>query len=173
MLECAFQRQELFGDEFMCLAHADHPSVKYRLTFKQYVDNTHVLFTPPGRGERLLDEALKKQRIKRQIALRVSYIHNIPYILSRTPHIVTILAKFAATLHRSIVDSDAAHSDAIYLRLHAPPVTLLALRVMQYWHRAAHRDPAHPWLRRVIRNITPGCSKICSENDSKRRFLYQ
>ena len=77
------------------------------------------------------------------------YIHNIPHILSRTPQ-----AKFAAALHRSILDSDAAPGDAIYLRLHAPPVTLPALQVTQYWHRVVNRDPAHPWLRRMVHDIT-------------------
>ena len=147
-------RQELFVDEFMCLVNADHPTIKRRLTLKQYLSNAHVLFAPQGRGDRLLDEALKKQRIERRVALRVPHIHSIPHILSRTPHIVTIPAKFAATLHRTVADPDAAPGDAMHLRLHAPPVKLPTLQVMQYWHRAVHRDPAHQWLRRVVRDIT-------------------
>ena len=134
-------QEELFVDEFVCLVSALHSAIGRRMTLDQYVKHAHVLFAPQGRGDRLLDEALKKQRIERQVALRVPHIQSIPLILSKTPYIVTIPAKFAAA------------SKLADLRLLTPPMELPALQVMQYWHQAVHQDPAHQWLRRLINEI--------------------
>jgi DNA-binding transcriptional LysR family regulator len=59
----AFQ-QELFVDAFVCVVSASHPVIKRRITLKQYLEHAHVLFAPQGRGDRLLDEELRKQRIE-------------------------------------------------------------------------------------------------------------
>ena len=134
-------RQELFVDAFVCVVSAIHPTIRSRMTLKQYTDQAHVLFAPQGRGDRLLDEALRKERIERRVALRVPNLHSIPPILSKTPYIVTMPRKFAAMLERDD------------LRLLKPPVDLPDLQVMQYWHRAVHEDPAHQWLRRLVHRI--------------------
>jgi len=134
-------QQELFVDEFVCVVSATHPAIKRRLTLNQYLKQSHVLFAPQGRGDRLLDEALRKQRVERRVALRLPHIQSIPHILHRTPHIVTIPAKFAATMDRA------------GLRPLTPPVDLPSLQVMQYWHQAVHQDPAHRWLRHLVHEI--------------------
>ncbi len=137
-------QEELFVDEFVCVVSADHPVIRRSLTLNQYVKHAHVLFAPQGRGDRLLDEALKKQRLERQVALRVPHIQSIPLILSNTPYIVTIPAKFAAASRQA------------NLRVMAPPMELPALQVMQYWHQAVHQDPAHQWLRHLVNEIAKG-----------------
>jgi DNA-binding transcriptional LysR family regulator len=137
-------QEELFVDEFICVVSVHHPKIKRRMTINQYVTHTHVLFAPQGRGDRLLDEALRKQRIERRVALRVPHIQSIPLILSNTPYIVTIPAKFAAASQRAD------------LRLLAPPMDLPALQVMQYWHQAVHQDPAHQWLRHLVNEVAKG-----------------
>jgi len=134
-------QQELFVDTFVCVISASHPTIRRRVTLKQYTEHPHVLFAPQGRGDRLLDESLRKQRIERTVSVRVPHIQSIPRLLSNTPYIVTIPAKFAAALE---------HPDVRVLR---PPVDLPTLQVMQYWHRAVHEDPAHQWLRRLVHDI--------------------
>jgi DNA-binding transcriptional LysR family regulator len=136
----AFQ-QELFVDAFVCVVSASHPVIKRRITLKQYLEHAHVLFAPQGRGDRLLDEALRKQRIERRVAVRVPHIQSIPAILSDSPYVVTVPAKFAAALNRPD------------LRLLNPPTDLPALQVMQYWHQAVHQDPAHKWLRHLVHEV--------------------
>ena len=136
----AFQ-QELFVDAFVCVVSDGHPTIRRRMTLKQYTKHAHVLFAPQGRGDRLLDEALRKQRIARRVALRVPHIQSIPPILSQTRYSVTMPEKFATILRRTD------------LRLLKPPVDLPDLQVMQYWHRAVHEDPAHQWLRRQVYGI--------------------
>ena len=137
-------QQELFADHFVCVVSAAHPAVKRRISLVQFRRHAHVLFAPQGRGDRLLDEALRKQHIERRVALRVPHIQSIPHILGKTPYIVTIPAKFAAALDRTD------------LRLLNPPVALPTLQVMQYWHQAVHQDPAHQWLRRLVHQIAQG-----------------
>ena len=133
-------RQELFSDEFVCLVASDHPTIKRRLTLKQFSTLPHVVFAPHGGGDRLVESALKRLRIERHIALRVPRIHAIAPLLHHTPYIATVPAKFAAL----------AGSDLKQLK---PPIDLPALHVMQYWHETLHRDPAHRWLRQQLHEL--------------------
>ncbi|NKB70135.1 MAG: LysR family transcriptional regulator [Candidatus Latescibacteria bacterium] len=132
---------ELFVDEFVCLVSRDHPAISERIELEQYLQYPHVLFAPQGRGDRLLDQALKKRRVQRQVALRVSHIQSIPPVLGKTPYIVTMPAKFATALQRRDV------------RVLAAPVELPQLQVMQYWHEAVQHDQAHGWLRQLVHGL--------------------
>ena len=134
-------QQVLFVDQFACAARCDHSAISPPLAMEQYLECRHVVFAPQGRGDRLLDEALRRRRIERKVALRVPHILAIPPILKSTPFIVTLPRRLGDALD----DAD--------LQFLEPPLDLPPLPVMQYWHEAMHRDPAHRWLRGAIQEI--------------------
>jgi len=130
-------QQRLFEDEFVCLVSNSHPEIQQEITLQQYLDASHVLFSPRGKEDRL-EKSLKKLGIKRNIALQVPDIMVIPYVLKKTPFIVTFQRKLAEALKVN------------YLQILKPPVELPNIPIMQYWHEAMNNDPAHRWLRKLI-----------------------
>lgn len=130
-------QQRLYEDEFVCMVSKNHPEIQHKITHQQYLDASHILFSPQGNEDRL-EKDLKKLKIKRNVALKVPDIMVIPYVLKKTPFIVTFQRKLAEALK---VD---------YLQILKPPVDLPKIPIMQYWHEAMNNDPAHRWLRKVI-----------------------
>ena len=134
-------QQKLFEDQFICLVSQEHPEIQNKMSVEQYLKFPHVLFAPQGRGDRLLEDSLQQEGLKRKVALRIPHILVIPRVVKNTPYIVTIPRKFAEAL------------DDPSLQLLKPPIKLPQLHVMQYWHEAMHQDPAHQWLRRVVHSL--------------------
>lgn len=54
-------------------------------------------------------------------------------------------------VERSIEGNSFAKQFA--LRLFAPPIAIPAFRVVQAWHTRYDADPAHEWLRRVLKEV--------------------
>jgi DNA-binding transcriptional LysR family regulator len=130
-------QQKLFDDEFVCMVSSDHQQIRSELTLEKYQTASHIIFAPSGRKDRL-EKSLKKQGIKRNVALQVPHILVIPQILKNTPYLVTLPRKLAEAL------------DVTFLRILQPPFALPSIPVMQYWHEAMNIDPAHRWLRKMI-----------------------
>jgi len=130
-------QQKLFDDEFVCMVSSDHQQIRSELTLEKYQTASHIIFAPSGRKDRL-EKSLKKQGIKRNVALQVPHILVIPQILKDTPYLVTLPRKLAEAL------------DVTFLRILQPPFVLPSIPVMQYWHEAMNIDPAHRWLRKMI-----------------------
>ncbi|MCP4756490.1 MAG: LysR family transcriptional regulator [Proteobacteria bacterium] len=131
-------QQKLFEDEFVCMVNENHSEIQDEITLENYLKYPHVLFSPRGKGDRLVAECLKKQNLKRKVSLQVPHILVIPRVLKNTPYIVTLPRKLANAL------------DLTALQLLKPPIDLPKLPIMQYWHETMHHDPTHVWLRRMI-----------------------
>lgn len=134
-------QQVLFEDEFICLINNHHQLAGKEITLSDYTDYAHILFTTRGKGDRLIEETLRKQGIKRKIAVRLPNVLVIPKIILETPYLVTLPLKLAYSL------------DISQLEIQTPPVALPRLPIMQYWHSSQQNDPAHQWLRQCIHQI--------------------
>ncbi len=140
-LETGIYQQRLFEDRFVCMARENHGSIKRKISLDDYLRLLHIIFSPRGKNDRLVEEQLKNQGLKRNIALRVPDIMVIPGVLRKTPYIVTLPLKLAESF------------DTDQLRILEPPFELPALPIAQYWHEALHNDPAHSWLRKAIQDL--------------------
>lgn len=139
-LETGIYQQKLFDDEFVCMVSQDNGRVGRQLTMEHYRALSHIIFAPSGRTDRL-EKSLRKQGIKRHVALQVPHILVIPQILRKTPYLVTLPRKLAEAL------------DVTFLRMMKPPMELPEIPVMQYWHEALNGDPAHQWLRKIVHGL--------------------
>ena len=134
-------QQKLWVDEFVCMVSRCHPYIKTTLTQEQYLEFPHVLFAPRGKKDRIVQEELKKKGLSRTIALKSPNILVIPEIIKNTPYIITLPLLLAKLIDNS------------QLKVIKPPVNFPKLPIMQYWHEAMHNDPAHCWLRKVIKQF--------------------
>jgi DNA-binding transcriptional LysR family regulator len=133
-------RQTLMTDEFLCVV-ADGPDAPTKLTLKSYAAMDHLLISPYGGMTGYVDEALAKAGLARQVKLAVPDFALAPWLLLKTPYVLTMPERAARQL--------AIH---LPLRLLPPPVVVPAFTEYMFWHERTHTDPAHKWLRQVIKD---------------------
>jgi DNA-binding transcriptional LysR family regulator len=136
-LEAGFYQQTLFTQDWICLANRRHPRLGATLSLPQYKAESHILIAS-GTGHLLLDEALKRQRVRRRILLELPGFLGLSAILSSTD--------LLATLPRQIGETLARLGD---LKVLPCPVRVASFSVKQHWHARYHQDNANRWLRGV------------------------
>ena len=63
-------QQQLYQQDWVCLANRHHPRIHKRLGVKAYRTEGHVAITG-GTGTALLEQALVRERIERQVVLEL------------------------------------------------------------------------------------------------------
>jgi DNA-binding transcriptional LysR family regulator len=137
----------LFSDTMVCLLRAGHPLAKQSLTLDRFVALSHILVSPQGSGEAIVDVALRARGRTRRLALRVPHFLSAPLVIAESDYIVTLperLARAVAPSHRLVVKK--------------PPLPLPGFSMSQFWHARNDDDPAHQWLRGVLAEVAKGSS---------------
>lgn len=140
-LEAGFYQQTLFTQDWICLANGAHPRLGEGFNLRQYREEAHILIAS-GTGYRLLDDALKRQRVQRRILLELPGFLGLSTILASTD--------LVATLPRHIGETLAQLGG---LRVLPCPVRIPGFAVKQYWHSRYHHDPANRWLRGLCADL--------------------
>jgi DNA-binding transcriptional LysR family regulator len=135
--------ERLFHEEYVCIVRRGHPRAGKRLTLARYLELGHVLVsqTPGSAGS--VDRALARLGKTRTIAARVSHFLLVPALVAQTD--------LVAALSRRVAEPAAKH---LPLVLHAPPLALPRSTVTQVWHARVDADPAHRWLRSLVRDVS-------------------
>lgn len=134
-------QQQLYEQDWVCLANRHHPRIRKRLSVKAYRSEGHVAITA-GTGMALLDQALVRERIERQIALELPGFLGLGAIVQTTDLITT--------LPRHIGETLAQASD---LAVHACPIPVDGFAVRQHWHARYHHEAGNRWLRSVVARL--------------------
>ncbi|WAH56477.1 LysR family transcriptional regulator [Pseudomonas silvicola] len=131
-------QQVLFPQDWVCLSSPGHPRIRHRLDLALYRGEGHVQITA-GTGQRLLEAALGRHAIERQIVLELPGFLGLGAIIGTTDLI--------ATLPRHIGETLAKMHD---LTVHDCPVAIEGFSVKQHWHARYHLDSGNRWLRGVM-----------------------
>lgn len=134
-------QQQLYEQDWVCLANRHHPRIRKRLSVKAYRSEGHVAITA-GTGTALLEQALVRERIERQIALELPGFLGLGAIVQTTDLITT--------LPRHIGETLAQASD---LAVHACPIPVDGFAVRQHWHARYHHEAGNRWLRSVVARL--------------------
>ena len=141
-LEAGFYQQTLYDQDWVCLAHPDHPRIRPKsFGLKEYSREAHVGVVH-GTGVRLLESAVKRLAIERHVVLSIPGFLGLPAILSTTDLI--------ATLPRHIAETLAKIGGLRVLRC---PVPVPGFSVRQHWHARFHQDPGNRWLRGICAEL--------------------
>lgn len=139
-----FYQQSLFEQDWVCLARRDHPRIKTRLTMKGYLREGHVGIVS-GTGHRLLNAAINKLQIDREVVLDLPGFLGLSAVISSTDLLVTLPRHIGETL---------AHANG--LEVFACPFPIEKFTVKQHWHARYHRDAANRWLRGICSELFLG-----------------
>ncbi len=137
-----FVCRTLLGEEFVCIARADHPALQQTLTLEGYVALPHVLVTERGDETGAVDAALRPHGLRRRIALTLPQLLLLPRILPDSDLIATVGRRAAAII-----------GTIVPLTCQAPPVTLEPWQLTLLLSRKVANDPALDWLVRLLHEI--------------------
>lgn len=131
--------QDLLDDDFVCVMRADHPLARARMTRKRFVAHPHLLVSPGGQREGVVDRALAQLGLAREVAVTVPHFLMAPHLIAASD----LLGVLAGRIARAVAAS-------LGLVLRSPPLTLPGFTLTMAWHHRLDADPAHVWLRRLL-----------------------
>ena len=123
----------------VCLVSAKHPTIKGKISLKQFAEADHVaLFYKPS-GPGVVDTLLAQKGYTRKIAAQSPHFTSLPFIVTNTDLIATVPERMAQQFARQLK-----------LQVLPVPLDLPAFRLTLLWHQRHHSDPAHRWLRQTF-----------------------
>ncbi len=136
-----YPSQQLFSDQFVIAAAADHPEIRHAVTARQLATLPYVAYRA-GNLPSLPDANLVALGILPQVEVSTESWAVHPWLLKGTRMISVLperLARMAAT--------------AAGIRILQPPVPLGLINEAMYWHPRRTQDPAHTWLRTQLADL--------------------
>ena len=142
VLEGGFYQQTLFDEHFVCLAAADHPRVRGKLTQRAFSEEGHIVVSTAGTGHSIVDKTLAHDGIERRVMLRLSSFLGVARMVAQTDLLVIVPSRLGAAL---------ASQEPVQVLTPATP--LPTFQVKQHWHERFHADAGNVWLRRTLAEL--------------------
>jgi DNA-binding transcriptional LysR family regulator len=137
--------QALFHDRFVGVVRTDHPLSDGRITAARFAAGRHILISRRGLDRGPVDDALELAGLTRTIATMVGGFAEALALARGSDLIATVPERYTGTLR------DGLFSFAL-------PVRLTPLTISLLWHPRLDADPAHRWLRGLVRDVCGGRS---------------
>lgn len=135
--------QALFRDRFIGVVRRSHPlAITEKVTMSQYSNWPHVVASRRGVLSGPVDEALAEAGFTRRIAAIVPGFPAALAVVRNTDLIALVPASFLINL----VAPEAYFTFEL-------PIETRRITVSQMWHPRSEVDPAHRWLRQVMRDV--------------------
>jgi DNA-binding transcriptional LysR family regulator len=123
---------------FACFVGPNNPMANQALTMDQFSAAGHILVEPIGRSQDTFENFLQSRGIRRNIVVRTSHIICVPQILAKTD----LIAAMPVPLGQA---QNVWGAEPVGL-----PFELPTTAQKMYWHRIAHEDAGHQWLRQLV-----------------------
>ncbi|WP_153162870.1 LysR family transcriptional regulator [Zoogloea sp. 1C4] len=132
--------QALFRDRFIGVVREGHPLCTGEVTPARYAAGRHVLVARQGVERGPVDEALKAVGLERQVATTVGGFSTALALVRSTDLIASVPERHTGLLRAGLFSF-------------ALPVPVPEITVSMLWHPRLDGDPAHRWLRGVVRGV--------------------
>jgi len=130
----------IWDDDSVCIASGSHTSIKGSLSVEEYVDARHVAVFYKLEGPGVVDTMLAQQGYSRRSVVFVPNFATVPFLVAESDLIATVPRRVALRFR-----------NMLSLQVLPIPVIIPILRLTMLWHERTHSDPAHMWLRELIR----------------------
>ncbi len=127
------------ADDYVVVARRGHPRIGATLTMAQYLAERHVVVKPWREDKGVIDMALDRQGLRREVAVEVPSIMAAPFIVAGSDLLITLPRLAARRLESA---ADIAIFDVPF---DAPAYTLNV-----YFQRRHLGSPWHRWMREQI-----------------------
>lgn len=132
--------QALFRDRLIAVVRAEHPLARGKLTPRRYVEARHVIVSRSGFDEDAVDRRFLPDGLARQAASMVSGFAAALSLARNADLVATVPERHTAMLREGMVSLSL-------------PVPTTGFTVSMLWHPRLDADPAHRWLRGVVRDV--------------------
>jgi DNA-binding transcriptional LysR family regulator len=139
-----FSSTQLLEDPLVLMVRRKHAILSEGVTYDSLVRWPHVLVSPSGEAQGVVDEYLSRENKNRRIALTVATYLALPLALEQSDLMASVPEKLSSHIYKG--------KELITTGL---PFQHLVKSTM-VWHGRSNKDPAHTWLR---------CTMLASAKD--------
>jgi len=140
-LQTGFFQRRLLRQRYVCLLRQEHPLAGGRLTLKAFLAAEHVAIAAASSGRSMVDTAIQRLGVRRNVHLRVPHFVAVGYILQATDLIAVVPQVYAQQALTTFK-----------LTSMPCPVKIPDIAINMLWHARNHRAPDNQWLRQLIFN---------------------
>lgn len=138
-----YYRQSLFNETYLCAVRKDHPRIKKNLTQELYLSHRHLLISPSGDLNGVVDKVLAGKNLKRTVVAGIGNFHAPGPVIANSDLIITG--------PRRLIES---YSGYLPLKTFEPPFAVPGFSVTMIWHERTNKDPLRKWIRSQIKSIS-------------------
>ncbi len=135
-------RDNLVNVGYKCLFDGRRMKIRGPISMARFLDLPHLLFSPNGDLEGVVDHALAQIKKQRKVIYATSSFSVLPTLLKQVDAIAT-LPEYTA----------ARFADDYGLTVSPTPVDIPKYPTSLVWLTQLNDDPAHLWLRNIIKKI--------------------
>jgi LysR family transcriptional regulator, nod-box dependent transcriptional activator len=132
--------EQLFSDDWVCVAAADHPTVGDAITVEEYLELPHVALSFGKSASTMEEVALRHMSIDIDVRATARSFSTVYFMLQGTELIGLLPRRMAVHLSR--------YGPCKILEM---PFDIGTLSESLFWHERNDGDPAHTWLRGVLK----------------------
>jgi DNA-binding transcriptional LysR family regulator len=133
----------LFADRYVCVVSQDHEAVSTSISLEQYLALPGITY---GRGvtaiESTGDRSIHHDALSQHLRLTVESFFLMPFLVVGTPLVALVHERLARRL-----------TSAADIRIVEPLFETAAVSETMYWHPRHTSDPAHRWLRDMLKEF--------------------
>jgi len=135
--------QALFRDRFVGVVRDGHPLCEGAITAVRYAAASHIVVSRRGQEKGLIDEGLALLGLERRVATIVGDFSTALALARGSDLLAAIPERHTGVLRAGM------HTFTL-------PVATPQLTISMLWHPRLDADPAHRWLRALVRDVC-GC----------------
>jgi DNA-binding transcriptional LysR family regulator len=138
-LDALVRSQVLFEEDNVCIASRDHPSIRGKISIRQYAAASHAAVFYKTEGPGVIDTLLAQKGLARRVVVQSPHFCGVPFLVSGSDLIATVPRRLAERFARPLG-----------LQVLAVPFAMPPFRLSLLWHQRIDADPAHAWMRALV-----------------------
>jgi DNA-binding transcriptional LysR family regulator len=150
---------DLYEDRWVCIVSADNPNIGGQLTLGQLGELPWVVYLNLPTAFAPAVQQLRMLGIEPRVEVVVEGFLQLPFLVAGTNRVAFIQEQLAWRI-----------ADAAAVRILPCPFDAVPLTEAFWWHPVYREDPAHVWLRALMREAGRALAASGSPQIDRRRF---
>jgi LysR family transcriptional regulator, nod-box dependent transcriptional activator len=152
--------EHLFCDEFVCIVAEGHP-LTGQADLKEFLSFPHVGVHMAGTTNTIETASLRQHAPHYHPNFMVADYSLVPSMVARSNLVGVVQSRLAEVAARTLP-----------IRSFSPPFAIPTLNEVMLWHSRHVEDPAHIWLRGVLRDVARAWLDSSPPADSSKRLRW-